>query len=46
MQIAAVFDGTLGFAALHAKQYDKARERFLKAIAIDPDNLAMSISSR
>ena len=40
MQIVAVFDGTLGFAALQAKQYDKARERFLKAIAIDPDNLA------
>jgi len=39
-QIAAVFDGTLGFAALQAKQYDKARERFLKAIATDPDNLA------
>ncbi len=27
-------------AALQAKQYDKARERFLKAIALDPDNLA------
>lgn len=40
MQIAAVFDGTLGFAALQAKQYDKARERFLKAIATDPDTLA------
>jgi len=40
LQIVAVFDGTLGFAALQAKQYDKARERFLKAIAIDPDNLA------
>lgn len=40
MQIVAVFDGTLGFAALQAKQYDKARERFQKAIAIDPDNLA------
>lgn len=40
MQIVAVFDGTLGFVALQAKQYDKARERFQKAIAIDPDNLA------
>jgi tetratricopeptide (TPR) repeat protein len=39
-QIVAVFDGTLGFAALQAKQFDKARERFLKAIATDPDNLA------
>ncbi len=39
-QLVAVFDGTLGFAALQAKQYDKARERFLKAIAVDPDNLA------
>ncbi len=39
LQIVAVFHGTLGFAALQAKQYDKARDRFLKAIAIDPDNL-------
>jgi tetratricopeptide (TPR) repeat protein len=40
MQMIAVFDGTLGFAALQAKQYDKARERYLKAVATDPDNLA------
>ncbi|CAN5149386.1 hypothetical protein BH10PSE6_BH10PSE6_12960 [soil metagenome] len=40
MQMIAVFDGTLGFAALQAKQYDKARERFLRALATDPDNLA------
>ena len=38
-QMAAVFDGTLGFAALHAKQYDKARERYARAVAVDPDNL-------
>lgn len=38
-QMAAVFDGTLGFAALQAKQYDKARERYTRAVAVDPDNL-------
>jgi hypothetical protein len=42
----AVFDGTLGFAALQAKQYDRARERYLRAIAVDPDNLPTSTSSR
>lgn len=40
LQIVAVFDGTLAFAALQAKQYDKARERYLRAVAIDADNLA------
>jgi tetratricopeptide (TPR) repeat protein len=38
-QMAAVFEGALGFAALQAKQYDRARERYLRAIAVDPDNL-------
>lgn len=38
-QMAAVFEGALGFAALQAKQYDKAREHYLRAVAVDPDNL-------
>jgi hypothetical protein len=38
-QFAAVFGGTLGFAALQAKDYAKARVHFLTAVAGDPDNL-------
>lgn len=39
MQIVAVFDGTLGFAALRAKDYAKARSHLLEAVSVDPDNL-------
>jgi len=39
-QMAAIFDGTLGFAALQAKDYAKARAHYLQAVAVDPDNLA------
>jgi hypothetical protein len=38
-QFAAVFGGTLGFAALQAKDYANARVHFLEAVAGDPDNL-------
>ena len=40
MQMTAIFDGTLGFAALQAKDYAKARTHYLEAVGIDPDNLA------
>jgi tetratricopeptide (TPR) repeat protein len=40
MQMTAIFDGTLGFAALQAKDYAKARGHYLGAVAVDPDNLA------
>jgi hypothetical protein len=39
MQIVAVFDGTLGFAALQEKDYDKARSHFLEAVNVDAANL-------
>ncbi len=39
MQILAIFDGTLGFAALQAKDYAKARGHLLEAVAVDPDNM-------
>jgi tetratricopeptide (TPR) repeat protein len=39
-QMSAIFDGTLGFAALQAKDYAKARTHYLAAVAVDPDNLA------
>jgi tetratricopeptide (TPR) repeat protein len=39
MQIVAIFDGTLGFAALQAKDYTKARSHFLEAVSVEPDNL-------
>jgi tetratricopeptide (TPR) repeat protein len=39
MQIVAVFDGTLGYAALQAKDYAKARTHFLEAVNVDPTNL-------
>ena len=40
MQMFAIFDGTLGFAALQAKDYEKARAYFLEAVGVEPDNLA------
>jgi tetratricopeptide (TPR) repeat protein len=40
MQMVAIFDGTLGFAALQAKDYAKARTHYLEAVGVDPDNLA------
>jgi len=39
-QMIAIFDGTLGFAALQAKDYAKARTYYLAAVNADPDNLA------
>lgn len=39
MQLVAVFDGTLGFAALQAKDYAKARSHFLEAVNVNPTNL-------
>jgi tetratricopeptide (TPR) repeat protein len=39
-QMIAIFDGTLGFAALQAKDYAKARTHYLAAVTVDPDNLA------
>jgi len=39
-QMIAIFDGTLGFAALQAKDYAKARTYYLAAVNVDPDNLA------
>jgi len=38
-QMAAVFNGTLGFAALQAQDYDKARRHYRIAVAAEPDNL-------
>jgi tetratricopeptide (TPR) repeat protein len=39
-QMSAIFDGTLGFAALQAKDYARARTHYLSAVTVDPDNLA------
>lgn len=39
MQIVAIFDGTLGYAALEAKDYTKARSHFLEATTVEPDSL-------
>jgi tetratricopeptide (TPR) repeat protein len=39
-QMIAIFDGILGFAALQAKDYAKARTYYLAAVNVDPDNLA------
>lgn len=39
LQFIAVFDGTLGFAALQAKDYARAKRYYLEAVTIDPDNL-------
>lgn len=38
-QMAAVFNGTLGFAALQAKDYTKARRYYLESVAAEPGNL-------
>ena len=39
LQFGAVFNGMLGFAALQAKDYAKARRQLADAVAVDPDNL-------
>lgn len=39
MQIVAVFDGTLGYAALQTKDYAQARTHFLEAVNVDSTNL-------
>jgi tetratricopeptide (TPR) repeat protein len=38
-QMGAVFNGALGYAALQAKDYDKARRHFRVAVATEPDGL-------
>ncbi|WP_421996706.1 hypothetical protein [Reyranella sp.] len=38
-RLSAVFNGALGYAALQAKDYDKARGYFREAVAAEPDNL-------
>ena len=38
-QMAGVFNGTLGFAALQAKDYDRARRHYRQSVAAEPDNL-------
>lgn len=38
-QLGAVFNGALGFAALQAKDYDKARRYYRESVAAEPDNL-------
>lgn len=38
-QLAGVFNGTLGFAALQAKDYIKARDYLRQSVAAEPDNL-------
>ena len=38
-QLAGVFNGVLGFAALQEKDYDKARPFYHEAVAADPTNL-------
>ena len=38
-QMGAVFNGALGYAALKAKDYDKARRHYREAVAAEPDNL-------
>lgn len=38
-QMAGVFNGVLGFAALQAKDYDKARDYYRLAVAADPTSL-------
>jgi tetratricopeptide (TPR) repeat protein len=38
-QMGAVFNGALGYAALQAKDYDKARRHYRVAVAAEPDNL-------
>jgi tetratricopeptide (TPR) repeat protein len=38
-QMSAMFNGALGYAALQAKEYDKARRYFRESVAAEPDNL-------
>jgi len=38
-QMSAVFNGALGYAALQAKDYDKARRHYREAVVAEPDNL-------
>lgn len=38
-QMGGVFNGTLGFAALQAKDYDNARRYYRLSVAAEPDNL-------
>lgn len=38
-QMSAVFNGVLGFAALQAKDYDRARRFYRAAVAAEPNNL-------
>jgi len=38
-QLAGIFNGVLGFAALQEKDYDKARMFYREAVAADPNNL-------
>jgi tetratricopeptide (TPR) repeat protein len=38
-QMSAVFNGALGYAALQAKDYDKARRHYHVAVAVAPDDL-------
>jgi tetratricopeptide (TPR) repeat protein len=39
MQMAAIFHGAAGFAALQAKDYPAARDQYMQSIEIDPRNL-------
>jgi tetratricopeptide (TPR) repeat protein len=38
-QMSAVFNGALGYAALQAKDYDKARRFYRASVTAEPDNL-------
>jgi len=38
-QMSAVFNGALGYGALQARDYDKARLHFRESVAAEPDNL-------
>ncbi len=39
LQVMAIFNGVMGFAALQAKDYAGARRYYLDAVTVDPDNL-------
>lgn len=38
-QLGAVFNGALGYAAVQAKDYDKARRHYRETVAAEPDSL-------
>ena len=38
-QMASIFDGAAGFAALQAKNFAQARDFYLKSVRIDPNNM-------